>query len=529
MDARLLNPLLGVAIVTSISLAWDASKAEAQYYPSAQMIMPPPMAVMPQPIPMRGMGPGFPVSSPMAYTGNANPPGAWPAPSLPASGNQPSHSNAPGRPGRNGQAVAHSQNFIVFARDEVWAKKVSDTAEQLRKELAEHWLGRELQPWPMRCPLHVQDGEALGASGETRFVVSGGAATDWMMSVQGTRERVLDSVLPHEISHTIFATHFARLNKYVPRWADEGAATTVENEAEKKKHRFYLKKFLQTGRGLAFNEMFKLKEYPEDILPLYAQGHSAVQFLIDQSGPQQFIAFLEMGMGTEQWQAALTKYYDYQSIWEFQKQWNNWLLDGSPSDLVAYAPRLQKQSQASVVMASADVSRPNPGMSSLAKNSSSLPTDPRSLELNPSHLTPSNANTNLAANLAVDKGASKNAAVMSIPFDAGAEPVNNSALLLADSRTEGWFKTQLRQTSGQPATPIPAHNNVAGTGSSNSAALEAVSANGMTGLRGSQGGDRFVPASNSTSRPNGTQSPSIQAFQWEPSSRISGGPTSSRY
>ena len=40
-----------------------------------------------------------------------------------------------------------------------------------------------------------------------------------------TARRILDSVLPHEITHTIFATHFGQP---LPRWADEGACTTVD-------------------------------------------------------------------------------------------------------------------------------------------------------------------------------------------------------------------------------------------------------------------------------------------------------------
>ena len=51
----------------------------------------------------------------------------------------------------------------------------------------------------------------------------------WDMKIQGSEERVLDSVLPHEVTHTIFASHF---RQPLPRWADEGACTTVEHVSE---------------------------------------------------------------------------------------------------------------------------------------------------------------------------------------------------------------------------------------------------------------------------------------------------------
>ncbi|MCA9134596.1 MAG: hypothetical protein KDA45_15620, partial [Planctomycetales bacterium] len=157
--------------------------------------------------------------------------------------------------GRRPQYTAHSQNFIVFASSPQWAAQVAEVAETCRRDLALHWLGKELPPWSERVPLHVQDAPNLGAGGETRFsLMSQGRVGNWMMSVQGTQQRILDSVLPHEITHTIFATHFSPLGKYVPRWADEGACTTVEHEAEKRKHQHYLHEFLRTGRGLAFNK-----------------------------------------------------------------------------------------------------------------------------------------------------------------------------------------------------------------------------------------------------------------------------------
>ena len=40
------------------------------------------------------------------------------------------------------------------------------------------------------------------------------------------------------------------------------------------------------------NQLFLMKDYPADVLPMYAQGYSVCQFLIDQKGPREFIRFL---------------------------------------------------------------------------------------------------------------------------------------------------------------------------------------------------------------------------------------------
>ena len=139
------------------------------------------------------------------------------------------------------------------------------------------------------CQISVRVGDRLGAGGATRFVFDRGEVFGWEMTIQGSPERILDSVLPHEVTHTIFATHFRRA---LPRWADEGACTTVENASERIKQHRLLVDVLKTDRGIAFNDMFRLKEYPRDILPLYAQGYSVARFLIHQGGRRKFVAYL---------------------------------------------------------------------------------------------------------------------------------------------------------------------------------------------------------------------------------------------
>ena len=127
-----------------------------------------------------------------------------------------------------------STNFVVYASDWRLANLVSQRAEEYRKALALEWTGRELAPWSQKCPIEVELGGA--SSGETSFAFVShadgrGYPIEWQMKIRGPYERILDSVLPHEITHTIFATHFG---EPLPRWADEGACTMVEHELEKK-------------------------------------------------------------------------------------------------------------------------------------------------------------------------------------------------------------------------------------------------------------------------------------------------------
>ena len=147
------------------------------------------------------------------------------------------------------------------------------------------------------------------------------------MNIQGSRERVLDSVLPHEITHTIFASHF---RQPLPRWADEGACTTVEHHSEIAKQERMLIDFLQHNRGIAFDRMFAMTEYPQDVLPLYAQGHSLAKFLIYQRGKREFLAFIADGLQDGNWPRALHQHYEYRNLVVLQSTWLDWVKQGRP-------------------------------------------------------------------------------------------------------------------------------------------------------------------------------------------------------
>ena len=116
-------------------------------------------------------------------------------------------------------AGARSTNFIVDAADPNFAQQMAKAAEQYRHDLAIAWLGQPLPNWAQPCIVTVQAGPQLGAGGATSFKFDRGEVYDWVMSIQGSHERLIDSVLPHEVTHTIFASHF---RQPLPRWADEG-------------------------------------------------------------------------------------------------------------------------------------------------------------------------------------------------------------------------------------------------------------------------------------------------------------------
>lgn len=219
-------------------------------------------------------------------------------------------------------------NFVVEAPNPQLAQKIGDAAEQYRHDLAIEWIGQPLPRWSQPCPITAEVAPTLGAGGATSFVFDRGEVFNWTMTIQGSEERILDSVLPHEVTHTIFASHF---RQPLPRWADEGACTTVEHPVERARQHRLLIEFLRTGRGISFPEMFAMKEYPADVLPLYSQGYSLARYLIERGGRKRYIQFVGNGLASSNWPESLSQYYGIDDIAKLQNVWLEWVKRGCPA------------------------------------------------------------------------------------------------------------------------------------------------------------------------------------------------------
>ena len=219
-------------------------------------------------------------------------------------------------------------NFVVEAPNPQLAQKIGDAAEQYRHDLAIEWIGHPLPRWSQPCPITAEVAPTLGAGGATSFVFDRGEVFNWTMTIQGSEERILDSVLPHEVTHTIFASHF---RQPLPRWADEGACTTVEHPVERARQHRLLIEFLRTGRGISFPEMFAMKEYPADVLPLYSQGYSLARYLIERGGRKRYIQFVGDGLASSNWPESLSQYYGIHDIAKLQNVWLEWVKRGCPA------------------------------------------------------------------------------------------------------------------------------------------------------------------------------------------------------
>ncbi|HZZ79941.1 MAG TPA: hypothetical protein VFE62_15585 [Gemmataceae bacterium] len=219
-------------------------------------------------------------------------------------------------------AELRTKNFIVVAANPQVCQSVAQWAEHYRKEKAIQWLGREMPPWPEPCPLHVTVAMD-GPKGETEFSFSYGRVNSQRMKIHGPLERLIYSVLPHEITHTVFANHF---KTPVPRWADEGGSVLSEDDIERERHDKLVRSILNRGQQIPLRNLLALKEYPQQVMCLYAQGFSLSDYLVKRSNKQHFLNFVGHGM-QHGWDAAAKSYFGHGNVEELEQAWLQYLRD----------------------------------------------------------------------------------------------------------------------------------------------------------------------------------------------------------
>jgi hypothetical protein len=210
-------------------------------------------------------------------------------------------------------------NFMVEAPTPQIAQRVGQMAEYYRKEKAIEWIGHEMPPWSERCPLHVKI-TLGGAGGATSFNFMNGQV--WQtMQIEGSLDRLLASVLPHEVTHTVFAYYF---RCPVPRWADEGGAVLSEDDLERSRHDMMVRQILNSGHAIPLRRLFALRDYPREVGALYAEGYSVSNFLVASSNRPVFLSFVAHGMQYG-WDSAAQSHYHLQSVEQLEEAWLNYL------------------------------------------------------------------------------------------------------------------------------------------------------------------------------------------------------------
>jgi hypothetical protein len=243
---------------------------------------------------------------------------------FPASGDETPTAVEPPRPVPAARAMmlsdarSYTPNFQVDAPTRRTAHLLADAAERQRKELAVRWLGTEMPPWPEPCTVQVQITDPRDTSGATSFSFDKGKVTLQRMILKGSLETLLATTLPHEVTHTVWASAFG---VPVPRWADEGAALLSEDDESQLRHASLASEILNNpARKIPLRRLMEMRRFPDDPTVLYAEGYSLTRFLVERKDHRKFLVFVKQG-SRDGWDKAVQTHYGFRNVEALEIAW----------------------------------------------------------------------------------------------------------------------------------------------------------------------------------------------------------------
>src|SRR5262249_20099998 len=149
--------------------------------------------------------------------------------------------------------------------------------------------------WSPKCYLYLDDSgkEFKKAPKNARGYTSSyqkGWSHHRYITVHAEDPDLIDTVLPHEITHAVLIGHFA---DQIPTWADEGMAGQAQRRSDWEDFDKLLRRYDRKGKLFSIQTLVEMEGYPDDDVDLfYAQSASLVKFLISQKEPKVFVALL---------------------------------------------------------------------------------------------------------------------------------------------------------------------------------------------------------------------------------------------
>ena len=199
-------------------------------------------------------------------------------------------------------------HFIIYHNDKSYANKVSWKAEYSYKKIIRHFGIDGFLPWEKKnkCRIYLFENRDDYIKLSEAPSWSGGCAMDNppRLFIYKGAPNLIENTLPHEITHLIF--HLLIPGERIPLWLDEGMAQYEEKDWDTGYIKRYLKSHVDEGVYIRFDELFSLRNYPnnqEKLTLFYAESASIIDYLRKQQIASlygNFILKIRHGKSVEQ-------------------------------------------------------------------------------------------------------------------------------------------------------------------------------------------------------------------------------------
>jgi tetratricopeptide (TPR) repeat protein len=227
-------------------------------------------------------------------------------------------------------------NCIVYYKTTEQAKQVAKRVEDTLARVTAQLEYTGLDWHRDKCKVFVFD----DAAAWDEFVKESGATTEWADGFAygplreiyvhaGDGERMLDTVLPHELTHVIHR-EYAREDTPLPLWLLEGLACA--NEFTGKDQRFGLaRSALATGKFIPLSHLTAFRSYPrgEAVALFYAESLALVEFILDRFGHEGLAQLHKKLRGTEDFDKLVKRAFKIEPD-AFEREWLEYVRTAKP-------------------------------------------------------------------------------------------------------------------------------------------------------------------------------------------------------
>jgi hypothetical protein len=224
-----------------------------------------------------------------------------------------------------GWSLAETPNFRIFHKHEhKVVDQVAQTLEWSRTLAYRKWVGAVDDAWRPKCYVYLDDAKGElsktlhGVRGYTRKGGIGGSVRRYVR-VRSRDDGLIDSVLPHEVTHAVMFGEFG--DNEAPSWAHEGMAVMMQPRRDRDRF-FDVLLAAYKKNGLFFvGKVLDIEDYPDsDVDIFYAQSVSLVEYLTHLRKPTVFVTFMRDAL-KRGYDKALQEHYGIQNIAELEKKW----------------------------------------------------------------------------------------------------------------------------------------------------------------------------------------------------------------
>ncbi len=247
--------------------------------------------------------------------------------------------------------LATNDNFHVIAPTDELAREVLATAERLRDELAQQWLGETLPPGIGRTILHVSVGDE---SSGLFWAIDHPDRTFHQLWITLRRGEPTENVLGHELTHMVLATRYPQR---LALWVEEGIASQADDEERKQIRAQTISWYRRTGNWPHMGGVLRLPSIAAQDQANYAVAASLTEYLLSRDDKRTLLSFAVEGK-RHGWDRALAKHYGLSGVGELQSKWQKWVSAGD--DLSANRATIEERTRTTRQTTRSGESRRNP-------------------------------------------------------------------------------------------------------------------------------------------------------------------------